>query len=928
MIRKLLVLGLLLSCLGVSAQSVVRGRVVDATDNSPLSFANIFIDRTTVGTAADGEGLFELKGAPTGEVELLFSFVGYKLGKVDVTVKEGVNEIGTIALTPAEQQLSEVQVKASRDKTWEKQFKKFERIFLGDDEIASECKIINPWVLDFSTKEKGKQLTAKADVPLEIENNALGYRIEFFLGDFWKSAQGYLIEGKVRFEQLGQPDEATTKKWMANRQQAYLGSTQHLFKAIIDHRIAGEKFHLYTERPGLENATSRSLMFEESFAQVLMHYDTISIVSKNSLPDLYDINMPGRVEIHNYNERSLPRVYRDMGYKVSWIQLEGGKVTVTREGLPIDPTKVITSGDMSDQRVSYMLPLNYEKGKIELRKDEIISIDRFKEKIYLHTDKPYYYQGEPLWFAAHINYAEPILKDSLSRVLYVDLINAEKKIIQSKMLNIDEGTAHGDFILSDSLPSGAYYLRSYTNWSRNYQDGIFVRPFALLNITDKVNSSVGDRSELLSDEVIIATDKDVYHTREKVNLSLSTLTLAGDPIEALLSVTVTDAAQVVPVAQAENIKQRLEVIPTGEVIIDNLLPVEYGVTVKGRLTNDRGKPVSALLDVIQVKPKNFFLTETDSLGMFTISGIQAFDSTQLMVKVSGKEKGSGKLGKLELLDSGLPLGQEITGSVLLPIESTESHQRIISEYEVPKGVMVLEEVEIKDTRIDEDAVQRYAESYGQADYVLDARHLNTSYGNLLYTLNGQLPGFVARETNQIDASGRPVWAIYTERARNSSMGTPPPPLILINNVAAVGEAHTVLSSIDPATIVRIELTTRINPMHGAQGAGGVLSIYTKTGAEIESRPQDPNFVTLNIKGFDISRDFSSPRYDLPSEDTSRGDYRATIYWNPTVVSGTSHETSLSFFAADLETSYRIEVEGLTKNGRPVRTVRYITIRND
>ncbi|MGE0589463.1 MAG: carboxypeptidase-like regulatory domain-containing protein [Cyclobacteriaceae bacterium] len=928
MIRKLLILGLLLCCLAVSAQSVIKGRVVDVTDNSPLSFANIFIDRTTVGTAADGEGNFELKGAPTGKVELLFSFVGYKLGKVNVTVKEGVNEIGTIALMPAEQQLSEVQVKASRDKTWEKQFKKFERIFLGDDEIASECKIVNPGVLDFSTKEKGKQLTAKADVPLEIENNALGYRIEFFLSDFWKSAQGYLIEGKVRFEQLGQPDEATAKKWMANRQQAYLGSAQHLFKAIIDHRIAGEKFHLYTERPGLENATSRSLMFEESFAQVLMHYDTSNIVSKNSLPDLYDINMPGRVEIHNYNERSLPRVYRDMGYKVSWIQLEEGKVTVTKEGLPVDPTKVITSGDMSDQRVSYMLPLNYEKGKIELRKNEVISIDRFKEKIYLHTDKPYYYQGEPLWFVAHVNYAEPILKDSLSRVLYVDLISPDRRIVQSKTLNINEGTARGDFILSDSLSSGTYYLRSYTNWSRNYGDGICVKPFAILNITDKVNSTAGDLSELLSDEVIVTTDKDVYHTREEINLSLSTVTLVGDPIEGLLSVTVTDASQVVPVAQTSTIESSLTVKPTGEIASDDLFPVEYGITVKGRLSNDRGKPVSVLLDVIQVKPGNFFITETDSLGLFTISGIQASDSAQLMLKVSGKEKSSGRIGKLELLNTSMPVGNEISGSVLLPTESTESRQRIISEYEVPKGVRMLEEVEIKDTRIDEQAVQRYAESYGAPDYVLDAEHLNTSYGNLLYTLNGQFPGFVARETNEVDASGRPVWAIYTERARNSSLTAPPPPLILINNVAAVGEAHTVLSSIDPATIIRIELTTRINPMHGAQGAGGVLSIYTKTGAEIESRPQDPNFVTLNIKGFDISRDFRSPRYDSPSEDTSRGDYRATIYWNPKVVTDEANGAVVSFFAADLETSYRIEVEGLTKNGRPVRTVKYITIRND
>lgn len=74
------------------------------------------------------------------------------------------------------------------------------------------------------------------------------------------------------------------------------------------------------------------------------------------------------------------------------------------------------------------------------------------------------------------------------------------------------------------------------------------------------------------------------------------------------------------------------------------------------------------------------------------------------------------------------------------------------------------------------------------------------------------------------------------------------------------------------------------------------------------------------------RGFRSPQYDRQSDDLDRADYRSTIYWNPRLVTE-SGSGAIIFFAADLETIYRIEVEGLTKNGRPVRAVKYITVRN-
>ena len=46
-----------------------------------------------------------------------------------------------------------------------------------------------------------------------------------------------------------------------------------------------------------------------------------------------------------------------------------------------------------------------------------------QEKIYLHTDKPYYLNGEKIWFRAHLVDAVLHRQATASRYVYVELIN-------------------------------------------------------------------------------------------------------------------------------------------------------------------------------------------------------------------------------------------------------------------------------------------------------------------------------------------------------------------------------------------------------------------------------------------------------------------------------------------------------------------------
>ncbi len=98
------------------------------------------------------------------------------------------------------------------------------------------------------------------------------------------------------------------------------------------------------------------------------------------------------------------------------------------------------------------------------------------EKAYLQFDKPYYAAGDTIYFKAYVTMGERHILSSLSGVLHVDLINTSNKIDQTIKLQLDNGVAHGDFALPDSLPNGSYRVRAYTQWMRNNdEDGFFYK---------------------------------------------------------------------------------------------------------------------------------------------------------------------------------------------------------------------------------------------------------------------------------------------------------------------------------------------------------------------------------------------------------------------------------------------------------------------
>lgn len=87
--NKLIIL-LLLNSYCFAQQFSVSGKITDSNSGEPLSYANIRIAGTTIGTAANLDGDFELKLKP-GNYFLIASFIGYKSDTVKVELSGSRN---------------------------------------------------------------------------------------------------------------------------------------------------------------------------------------------------------------------------------------------------------------------------------------------------------------------------------------------------------------------------------------------------------------------------------------------------------------------------------------------------------------------------------------------------------------------------------------------------------------------------------------------------------------------------------------------------------------------------------------------------------------------------------------------------------------------------------------------------------------------
>ena len=248
------------------------------------------------------------------------------------------------------------------------------------------------------------------------------------------------------------------------------------------------------------------------------------------------------------------------------------------------------------------------------------------------------------------------------------------------------------------------------------------------------------------------------------------------------------------------------------------------------------------------------------------------------------------------------------------------------KYEFAGDSRLLKEIEVKASRIPEEYTIEYRTKrpYGRPNYVLKAKDINTTYGNLLLSLPSKFPGLVVRQSYNLDES--PRWVVYLQKNYVGSLVNQPEVVVTINDTFVGGRSGDILGTIDPTTVETVELRTSVNVMYGSAGMGGVLAVYTKQGVGNEEVKITKDTPLMKVIGYSKPGLFRFPNYADPQEDASRADFRSLLYWNPNVTTDPATGTAtLSFFASDLDGRYYVVVEGVSKNGLPVRSEYFIDV---
>lgn len=486
-------------------QSKVKGAVIDYNTKKGIGDCNVYLSGTSKGSFTNAKGFFEITDVPDGIYELVFSHVNYK-PHIEIIEVRGKDVAIKSSLIVNPTSLTSVVVTNQKDRAARRRsLKRFKEFFFGKQYLESNISIKNEDIIDLSKEEDGI-IKSKNPYVLQVENDYLGYDLEYYVKEFLLSSGNNMVLGFPKF--TAQDSENPTKDlmWMENRQRAYNGSLRHFFTALLKGELEESGFEAYLTRDDpevLEDETSE--YFKQKLEQrVLIDSKNLPIsitVNDTDFENIKEINFAQIVDVNYTKEFG-----RVGGYQNSKFKMVKDYVYVYTNGVVVNPSALKLFGQWADEGTYELLPYDFvsndtlvleDNAERQLRLTQLnkLAQEQPVEKVYVHTNRSDYYPDETIWFKAYA-VAGPLHQPSpLSHNIYVDLLNPDQKVVKQLMLISDEGFAHGSIELEKGLKDGKYVMQAYTQSMKDGSPEYFFRKELRVNsirgLTDDVKPAQG-----------------------------------------------------------------------------------------------------------------------------------------------------------------------------------------------------------------------------------------------------------------------------------------------------------------------------------------------------------------------------------------------------------------------------------------------------
>jgi hypothetical protein len=475
-----------------------------------------------------------------------------------------------------------------------------------------------------------------------------------------------------------------------------------------------------------------------------------------------------------------------------------------------------------------------------------------------------------------------------------------------------------------------------------FEKDFFPAGVAHLLLVDKDKNILSERLVFSSQnsalaKITIELNKEKYQTRDKINLSVRITDENKAPLPGSFSLAVVDAT-------GANIDSTSNIISTllltseikgyiedpasylrhdskkTEAALDVLMMTQgwrrYDIPnlLKGKLTKPLQYPVE-LGEEVSGKAEGVF----SSLKEGNISLLALKDSVEGMELAKTDEKGRFVFKKLEYREGTRYIIQATSNSkskkAFLEMDSVARFPSLANSQIINRKESALEDTLLLPLN------RRYSAFDGMKIYNL---------GEVMVTAKRKVAAVTESPYHSVtsskvitakDIEGWHVSSTYELLRRlagitvngNDVLYRGNKPMVLLDNVPTEDFDYSMLM-IEDIQDIFINQGSMMGAIFGTMGSNGAIVINTKNGF-VQTNKINPNIKVVKALGYQQAVKFYSPVYSTEQEkNRSMPDYRTTVLWNPNVQVDNTGIVNLLFYAADIPTTYRVVLEGVSTLG--------------
>ena len=559
------------------------------------------------------------------------------------------------------------------------------------------------------------------------------------------------------------------------------------------------------------------------------------------------------------------------------------------------------------------------------------------EEVYVHTDREEYIAGENLWFRLYLFDSQAGRLSSSSGLAYFEILNPENNPVIRKRIKLSGGLGSGMAFLSDTLSSGTYTIRAYTNSMKNFMPGncfskginvynalnagtsrVAARPYPEYQGTGAAESqSYGnpssereDSTTSLENQVIEFSDPGPVGIREKVVLEFQLSNrgkTSGQNGDFSISVSPAGSNPAPDIAEYLLSGSESGLIDRNTALSGDFPALIYEAEkdrhfIRGQLLDRSGKGLAAGRYIfLSIPGKNavFQYSLTDDDGRFVFSLPVDEGISDLIIQPENPRPD-------DVIRMEPPFSGRIQASAPLPASADGASGSHIMKWGVnyqlrsifgadsvlPPRISVLKAREVK-RFYGKPEIELFMKDYIELP-VMDEVFYELLEG---IQLRSRKTGYEITMTD-------PVYNKPYEKA----------PVMFVDGV--VVNDPSVLASLDPDKVEKIDVI-RSRYVVGDYLFFGLLNVITKKG-DFSSVELPDYAVRLPYTIFDPEPEFWSPLYpDQESRQSRIPDLRNMLYWNSSLKPGSDGRFRVEFWSSDYVTWYEINIQGVDSEGEPV-----------